>query len=203
MANDVILVHGMGRTPLSFFPLARRLRRHGFRCHFFAYIAAFESFDTIAARLARFNRQFGNDPWIGVGHSLGGLLLRVAMARNADTLPKPRHLLCLGTPNHSPRLARRLRDRWWFRLWNGDCGQMLGDPIRMESLPLSIVPTTIVAGTAGWYGRWSPFGDEANDSVVSVSEATLAGAELIQLPVQHTFMMNSRLLVPLILARAT
>ncbi len=189
---QVVFVHGVGRTPLSMLWLACRLRRAGLQPHQFGYFAEVESFDRIVERLARRFDRLGKRPTIGIGHSLGGVLLRAAVARLAPTTTPPRHLIMLGTPNRSPRLARFLRNWWLFRLVHGDCGQLLGDPQRMDALPPLSVPTTEIAGTAGFNGRWSPFGDEANDGIVSVDEAELDGAALIQLPLRHSFIMNSK-----------
>ena len=43
----VLLVHGLGRTPLSLFGLASALRRAGHRTRFFAYSPTFESLPRI------------------------------------------------------------------------------------------------------------------------------------------------------------
>ena len=54
------------------------------------------------------------------------------------------------------------------------------------------VPTKIYAGTAGPRGRYSPFGDEPNDSVLTVRETMLPNVPLQTIPVLHTFIMNSK-----------
>ena len=47
------------------------------------------------------------------------------------------------------------------------------------------------AGTAGPIGRFSPFGSEPNDGVVSVAETRINGAcEPIQIPALHTWIMS-------------
>jgi hypothetical protein len=62
------------------------------------------------------------------------------------------------------------------------------------------VPCTIVAGTGGRRGRWSPFGQDASDGVVALDEAEMDGpAYLAQVPVRHTFMMNDRRVRALVL----
>ena len=58
-------------------------------------------------------------------------------------------------------------------------------------LPELSVPFTVIAGTAGPRGRWSPFGDESNDGVVAVSEARLGNAEPVLVPVIHTLLMDA------------
>jgi hypothetical protein len=98
----------------------------------------------------------------------------------------------LGTPNRPPRLARVLGVRWVYRRIMGECGINLSSSLFYAGLPVPHVPYTIVAGTAGPRGRWSPFGEEPNDGVVAVSETRIYDDDpLILLPVTHTFMMNS------------
>lgn len=98
----------------------------------------------------------------------------------------------LGTPNRPPRLARVLGVRWVYRRIMGECGVNLSSPLFYAGLPVPQVPYTIVAGTAGPRGRWSPFGEEPNDGVVAVTETRIYDDDqLVLLPVTHTFMMNS------------
>ena len=187
----VMLVHGMGRTPLSMRPLARDLRRSGLDVELFGYATAWESIDTIVARLTRRLEIMAASEYVVVGHSLGGLLLRLAIAALGPGIRKPRRLIMLGTPNQSPRLARRFERAWWYRLMNGDAGRLLASPSRLAAIPGATIPCTIIAGTHGIYGRWSPFGDEQNDGLVAVSETHLGGAtETILLRLRHPFMMG-------------
>jgi pimeloyl-ACP methyl ester carboxylesterase len=192
---QVLLVHGMGRTPLSLFRLARHLRRAGHRPRVVGYVAAVERFPTIRDRVRRRLELAARSggPYAAVGHSLGGLLVRAALADWPGTLPLPRHVIMLGTPSRPPRLARRLQRLWPYRLFNGECGQLLARAEFFTGLPPVVVPWTIVAGTGGWRGNWGPFGHDANDGVVAVDETEMNGpAHLAQFPVRHTFMMNDR-----------
>ncbi|HEU4649224.1 MAG TPA: alpha/beta fold hydrolase [Gemmatimonadales bacterium] len=193
----VILIHGMGRTPFSFIRLARYLRRDGHSVERLGYVAALERFAAICARVrARLRAAAARgEPYAAVGHSLGGLVLRAALADDPPLQPPPAHVIMLGTPNQSPRLARRFA-RWWpYRLVNGEPGQLLAKPSFYTALPGARAPTTVIVGTGGFCGRWSPFGCDANDGVVAANEARLPGATLIELPVRHTFMMNDRRVV--------
>jgi hypothetical protein len=187
----LLLVHGLWRTPLSFLLLVRRLRRWGHRTELFGYAAIAQGHDAIVARLIqRLERLASAGPYAVIGHSLGGVLLRSALSHL--TGPQPQHLIMLGTPNRPPRLAQSLGVRWVYRQLMGECGVNLSSPLFYASLPVPDVPYTIVAGTAGPRGRWSPFGDELNDGVVAVSETCICDEDpLIVLPVTHTFMMNN------------
>jgi pimeloyl-ACP methyl ester carboxylesterase len=191
---QVLLVHGMGRTALSLYRLARDLQSDGHRASLLGYVAAVEPFARIVSRIHSRMVQFARDrqPYALVGHSLGGLLVRAALARDPVD-PLPAHLIMLGTPNRSPRLARRYQGVWLYRWVNGECGQVLAQTQFFEQLPPPTVPYTIIAGTKGWRVRPGAFAGEANDGVVAVSETMVSGTDApIELPVRHTFMMNDR-----------
>ncbi len=190
---NVLLVHGMARSPLSLRPLAASARLEGGRVHSFGYVATFESAEHIAARLAsRLAGVTASGPTVAVGHSLGGVLLRMAVARLPDGARPPDRLILIASPHRPSRIARKLRRFLPFRLLNGDAGQMLGDPDRMAAVPLpGDVPCTIVLGTGGSQGHWTPFAGEPNDGLVAADEALLhCGEEVVTTPALHSFVMH-------------
>jgi hypothetical protein len=166
------------------------------------YVTAVERFPAIRDRVRHRLELAANSgrPYAAIGHSLGGLLVRAALDGWPAALPLPRHVIMLGTPNRPPRVARRLQRLWPYRLVNGECGRLLARAEFFTGLPPMAVPCTIVAGTGGRRGRWSPFGHDANDGLVAVDEAEMDGtAYLVQVPVRHTFMMNNRRVRALVL----
>ena len=188
---NVLLVHGLGRTPLSLFGLASTLRRAGHRTQFFAYSPTLEGLPRITRRLAARLRALAGPVGL-VGHSLGGLLLRMAIPEVA--VPSVHRLIMLGTPNRPPRLARWAWKQGIFRWLTRGCGSLLASPDAIIRLPIPHVPYTLIAGTAGPCGRYSPFGCVANDGVVRVDEVPIQAAdEPLLFPVWHTLMMNDRL----------
>ena len=127
-------MHGMGRTPVSMMTLAFALRRAGIDTSQFGYSAAFESVEQIIGRLRRRLEREVDGEYVVIGHSLGGLLLRATIASLAASVPRPRRVVMIGTPNQSPRLARRFLGAFWFRAINGDAGRMLASPERMAAI---------------------------------------------------------------------
>ena len=188
----VLLVHGMGRTPLSLHRLARHLRRSGYDAHVTGYVASVEPFARIVQRIRERVAGLGEhgQRYVVIGHSLGGLLLRAALAKlSAGALPS--HLIMMGTPHRPPRLAVRCQALWPYRLINGECGQILAQPGFFDQLPAPAIPYTIIAGSRGWMGWGSPFRSEPNDGLVAVSETRVCANDVpLVLPVRHTFMMN-------------
>lgn len=187
---NVLLIHGLGRTPVSLMSLEWRLRQLGWEAEHFGYAAFAEPYDRIVERLRRRLSLLSSRGDYGiVAHSLGGLLTRSAL--NQSTIPAPRHIVMLGTPNQLPRLATfawKLPPFQWFAR---DCGANLASPQFFAALPHPPAPYTIIAGTSGPRGVWSPFGHEINDGIVALSETQLTtGDRIVQLPVNHTFMMH-------------
>ena len=189
----VLFVHGMGRSPLSGWPMLYRLRRAGCRTVTFGYMAAAESFESIKRRLgSKISKLATGEPYFLVGHSLGGVLIRAALNSLPERVIRPRHVFLLGSPIHSPRLAVRLKDNLLFRALAGDCGQLLASPLRMNDIGALSERTTSIAGVRGIARTGRTFGDEPNDGVVSLSEVSAAWLpNQKQVPVIHTFLPAS------------
>lgn len=188
---QIILIHGLARTSLSWLSLEQRLRRAGYRTTSFSYFAFAENFDQIAQRLLRQFQDLGSQGAYGVvAHSLGGVLTRAALGLEA--VLAPRHVVMLGTPNQPPRLAPLAWQLPPFQWFTGQCGYNLTCPDFYRNLPSLATDYTIIAGTGGPQGRLSPFGKEANDGIVALSETPIRSTDaVVQLPVWHTFMMNN------------
>lgn len=79
------------------------------------------------------------------------------------------------------------------KLFIGEIGQVLADKQFMDTLPLPDVPTKIYAGVSGPRGRYSPFGEEPNDGLLTVKETLLPNVPMQTVPAIHTFIMNSKM----------
>ncbi|MDD2321722.1 MAG: alpha/beta hydrolase [Geobacteraceae bacterium] len=200
---NVLFVHGMGRSSLSWAPTLIRFRSRGIKPFVFGYSVARQDFSAIVRRLVKVLMDVSKlGDYALVGHSLGGVLLRAALHElPAKTLP-PKQLFLLGSPVVSSRLARQLSKNRLFRAVTCDCGHLLGSDERMSSIPEAHVPTVAIAGIRGVHGRLSPFGSEPNDGIVSLEEVSAGGfAEVLQVPVVHTFLPSSKCVADIILDR--
>jgi thioesterase domain-containing protein len=189
------VVHGLARTRVSFALMARDLHRAGHRVSATGYAAAVERFDAVCARVRTRIGQLaaGGEAYALVGHSLGGLILRIALATDPPLGAPPRRLLMIGTPNRMPRRAVRIRRLWPYQVLTGEAGRRLADAAFFDSLPPVSVPYTIIAGTAGRRGARGPFEHQLNDGTVAVEETLVSAADVpILLPVRHTFMLMNR-----------
>lgn len=189
---DMVLIHGMGRTPLSMMRLRRRLRRAGHHPVLFGYSPTFESLQGASARLVKLIEQrMDTRRYALVGHSLGTVLIRTALGHLKNRAPCA--CFFLAPPMVACKAARFFSRFRLYRLLTGEMGQRLADESFMLQLPMPPVPTRIYAGISGPRASWLPFGTEANDGILSVSEATgryqAMAVEVLSL---HTFIMNSR-----------
>lgn len=188
---DAILIHGMGRTPAAMSILAARLRMSGIRPHLFGYSVTFEHWDECIQRYQNFiEKRTQSSNYIIVGHSLGTVLTRATLPR----LPhQPTACFFLAPPTQVCGAARKFAHRRLIRLFMGDVGKVLVNQQFMDALPLPAVPTKIYAGVAGPRGRYSPFGEEPNDGLLTVRETLLPSVPLQTVPSLHTFIMNSKI----------
>jgi len=187
---DIVLIHGMGRTPASMLLLKRRLARQGHRTHLFGYAAWAESLDGVSARLVqKIWQRVGARPYAVVGHSLGSVILRRALPELAPN--PPRLAFLLAPPMRACRAARFFSCYRLYGALTGEMGGLLADEAFMQSLPLP-PDTVIYAGTAGPRASWLPFGNAANDGILALDEVASDGGERVEVAASHTFIMNSR-----------
>jgi hypothetical protein len=189
----VVLIHGMGRSPLALARLGRRLREAGHATSFFGYGVRTSPLQAIVHRFVRETREATHaEPWAVIGHSLGNLVYRFA-ERELPRLPE--RSIMLAPPNRGSAAARMLSQTplaaTLFGALTGDTGRRLADPDFYAGIPLPSAPVTIFAGDRGPRLRL-PFGGAPNDGIVSVDETVLPGpgVEHEVVPAIHTFIMN-------------
>jgi len=186
--ETVVLLHGMGRSRASMWPLAQRLRRAGFQTCNFPYSPALHRFDTLVGDLHDFIVKRVRTPrYHLVGHSLGNILIR---ARFRVGYPAGlTRIVMLAPPNHLPRLARRFQGCPPFHWWTGESGKLLASEEFYEALPVPSVQFGVIAGDKGQCITF----DEPNDRVITVESTRLTGmADHLVVHDAHTFIMNSR-----------
>src|SRR5688500_4716295 len=187
---QALLIHAVGRTPMARSLLAPRWRASHIRPHLFGYSVTFERWDECIQRLEHFiTKRVKTNEYIIVGHSLGSILTRAALPRMVH---QPAACFFLASPTQVCKAAHNFAHYHVAKLLAGEIGQLLANKQFMESLPHTGVPTKIYAGTGGPRGRYSPFGEELNDGVLTVKETLLPGVPVQTIPAVHTFIMNSK-----------
>jgi Alpha/beta hydrolase family len=119
----VLLLHGLGRTPLSLRRMARGLEASGFRVLNFAYptrtLGLAALIDVVGKRLQEVAASGEARPVLhGVGHSLGGVVLRALLA--GPPAPwRAERLVTIASPHRGARLVAPLLRRRTMRRWFG------------------------------------------------------------------------------------
>ena len=173
----VVLVHGMGRSPLSMAALHVGLRREGYRTLNFGYNSFGPSIAEIAEQLgAELDGAMEHEPPPRVHfvtHSLGGIVVRQLLETDRpDALGR---VVMLAPPNGGSHEADKLAGwlGWMFRPMR---------ELRTENSTVSRmapprdVEVAVIAGD--------------RDGKVSVEETRLEGAEHVVVRSAHTFIMT-------------
>lgn len=187
----VVLLHGMRRTGRSMGKMASALREAGYDTAICSYPSRWGVHETATNVFAAVGPLVARAPKVHfVTHSLGGILLRDAF-RNGDVPVNLGRVVMLGPPNGGCQHIDRFVELPFFSAVWGTPARELGTA--PESFPNRLPPVDfdcgIIAGTDG--GLLSRLLPGPNDGKVTVASAGAAGGtEVIELPVNHTWMMR-------------
>lgn len=188
MELNIVLIHGMGRTPLSMLYLQHRLRKLGYITHLFGYSPILESLQAVTDRLVQLiQTKIGSQPYTLLGHSLGTVIIRNAYPQLSSHLPAA--CFFLAPPMVACQAAKFFSKVGLYRLLTGEMGQLLAQDSFIDQLTQP-PNTKIYVGTGGPRASWLPFGNELNDGILTVAEAS-GGHQVVTVPAIHTFIMNS------------
>jgi pimeloyl-ACP methyl ester carboxylesterase len=177
--EGVALLHGIGRTHRWLKKLEKALQQAGFATLNLDYASRKKPLDLLAADIEGPMKQFAAEicgPIHVVGHSMGGLLARVYIAKY-----RPEQLgrvVMLGTPNGGSEIADHLHDLALYRAYYGPAGQQLTTRLdsALTSLPALDYDVGIIAGSRSIAPVASLFRmPKPNDTMVSVASTGLDG----------------------------
>jgi pimeloyl-ACP methyl ester carboxylesterase len=178
-SEGAILLHGIGRTHRWLWKLEGALQQAGFATLNLDYASRKKPLEFLAADIDAAVRHFAADidgPVHFVGHSMGGLLARVYIAKH-----RPERLgrvVLLGTPNGGSEIADLLHDRALYRAYYGPAGQQL--TTRLDSALTSLPPLDYCVGIIAGNRSIAPLSSlfrmpKPNDTMVSVASTGLDG----------------------------
>jgi pimeloyl-ACP methyl ester carboxylesterase len=197
-ARGVVLIHGLGRSPLSMRPIERRLAAHGYAVLNLGYPSRSADIPSLAAGIARDIAGWRpGDTMDFVTHSLGGVLIRHAVASGALSVERIHRVVMLGPPNSGSELADRL-PRWpvvgpLYRRLTGPAGAQLGtdDQSAPAQLPAVTFDVGVIAGTRSYNPIFSALLGASNDGKVRVDRTPVTGMrDFLEVPYWHPFLMT-------------
>lgn len=180
-------------------PVANALTARGYRVVNLGYRSRSGSIRALASSVARDVQAIASDaPMHFVTHSLGGILLRVAVADGHLPLDRIGRVVMLGPPNGGSQVADALASRksvgMLYRLVTGPAGLELG--VESNSVVATLPPlpfeTGIIAGSRSVNPLLSLFLPGPNDGKVSVVNAAAPGMRgFVVVPHSHPFLMRA------------
>lgn len=176
--GGVVLLHGIGDRSWSLKKLERTLQRRGFATLNLRYASRKKPLDALAedihGPIVEFVGKF-DGPIHFVGHSMGGLLTRVYVAKYRPS--RLGRVVMLGTPNSGSEIADLLHQLAIYRWFFGPAGlQLTTHSQALTSLPALDYPVGVVAGNRSIYPMRSLFIlPRPNDGTVSVESTKLLG----------------------------
>jgi pimeloyl-ACP methyl ester carboxylesterase len=191
MKDVVVLLHGLGRTPLSMMALWLAARRRGYRVINWHYRSTMGS---IAEHADAFAREVGPRllaaPRVHfVTHSLGGIIVRQFLSTHS--LPNLGRIVMLAPPNGGSEVADVLQRSAIITRYVTPALELgTGTASVPRSLPPATFPVGVIAGSRSHirlFSRWMD--DEPNDGVVAVERTKLAGmSDFLVLRRTHTML---------------
>jgi len=188
----VLLLHGFFRSKDSFGPMTRALQRAGYAAHGVNYPSTRQGLDDHAEQVSLLlERSEGYKTVSFVTHSMGGIVARVLLSRDAPWRERIQvnRLVMIGTPNRGAQLLTHLSQLPAFEEVGGPALAAL-EPTRAADLPLPRAKFGVIAGARGDGRGYNPLLEGDDDMTVSVASTRLPGAEdMLIVNAVHTFIM--------------
>ncbi|MEE2669965.1 MAG: alpha/beta fold hydrolase [Gemmatimonadota bacterium] len=193
-AETVVMVHGLGRTPMSMALLGERLERAGFRVVNFGYPSRTETVEGLVNRLRQAIQECcpeDKERIHFVTHSMGGIIVRAYLAQYSTG--HTGHVVMLSPPNQGSEIADTFADSPILSRLLGPAGSQLGTD--STGIAHQLGPGSFKIGIITGNLSLNPLGSwmipGSDDGKVSIDRARLEGAiAFLVIPATHTFIMN-------------
>lgn len=186
----LFLIHGLFMHGNLMKYMALQLQKFDYEVHVFSYKSVGNRLQDNATQLIDFVHKYQatGDTCHFVGHSLGGLLIRLAYEQAPHCFTG--RIVTLGTPHNGSLVAHRVANDIHAAILGGSYGKALdGDlPPWQGTVELGSIAGTKCIGI----GMALPDLEKPNDGTVSVAETQLPKqTDTVNLPLSHTALIYS------------
>jgi len=178
-----MVLHGLATPHMQLWPVRRALKRAGFAVRYVAYPSTRYGIAGLARRYVKPAVEAAAREGAGavhfVGYSMGGVVLRQYLAREAPPGLRAGRMVHIASPNHGTEIVDALREVPGFRWYYGQAGLELAADAGgiTHGLPEEPgVETLVIAGNRSLNPLGSWIFRRAHDGTVPVESARLEGA---------------------------
>jgi triacylglycerol lipase len=191
----VVLLHGLARTHRSMNKMASALDEAGYHTINMDYPSRKKTIEDLALGVIpealRQCRAASCRKIHFVTHSMGGILLRYYLSLHP--IGGLGRVVMLSPPNMGSEVVDALKNKWYYKWYNGPAGAQLGtDGITALLGPVDF-PLGVITGNvhAFFDARWADIIPGADDGKVSVERAKVEGmTDFLVLPYSHPYIMG-------------
>lgn len=187
--ETVVMVPGLWLPGISLAYVAQPLRRAGYTVKYYSYPSVRLSLEENARRLQAYVKRLPADVVHLVGHSLGGVVIRVALFYAPP--PQPGRMVSIASPHRGCQVAQVVARH---PLGRAVLGRSIADLLQGLRLPPPGREFGLIGGRGGvGLGRLFVPLSEPNDGVLTLPEMDLPGArDSMVLDCSHTGALFSR-----------
>ncbi len=194
LTEQVILLHGLGRSDAAMGKLEVMLKKRGYVVQNVSYASTRNKIEILAEQaIAPALGKCPADQTVHfVTHSMGGILVRQYLGHHE--MKNLGRVVMLGPPNQGSEIIDKLAGAPGFHFFNGDAGMQLGTgagsvPNRLGKADFDL---GIIAGTRSINLILSSMIPGIDDGKVSVDSTRLGGMnDHLEMAVTHPFMMKN------------